>query len=206
MNIKNIITKKLKKFVFLRGLYSLYHSYFGIRRSSFGYCDDTVILTPPLWVAKSKNIFLYGNCHLASNSWISAVNAKFICKGDCAIAEGLTVHTGNHARIIGQFVTDITDENKPDGFDEDIVIEKDVWIGSRVTLLSGVHVGRGSTIAAGAVVSKTVPPYSIVGGVPARFIKFKWTVDEIIEHEAKLYPEKERFTRQELEHFQKIYK
>ena len=74
-----------------------------------------------------------------------------------------------------------------------------MWIGSNVTLLSGVTVGRGSIIAAGAVVNKDVPPYSIVGGVPAKVIKFKWTVDQIIEHESKLYNEDERFSREELE-------
>lgn len=47
--------------------------------------------------------------------------------------------------------------------------------------------------------NKDVPPYSIVGGVPAKVIKFKWTVDQIIEHESKLYNEDERFCREELE-------
>ena len=93
------------------------------------------------------------------------------------------MHTGNHAHMIGMFVTDINKQNKPIGYDEDVVIEKDVWIGCNVTILSGVNIGRGSVIAAGAVVTKDVPPYSICGGVPARFIKFKWTIDEIIEHE-----------------------
>ena len=52
-----------------------------------------------------------------------------------------------------------------------IVIEDDVWIGARVTILDGVRVGGGSIIAAGAVVSKDVEPFSVVGGVPARVLK-----------------------------------
>ena len=52
-----------------------------------------------------------------------------------------------------------------------------------VTLLSGVEIERGATIAAGAVVAKPIPPYCIAGGVPAKVIKFYWTVNEIIEHE-----------------------
>ena len=80
------------------------------------------------------------------------------------------------------FVTDINEANKPKGYDIDVVVDKDVWIGCNVTLLSGVHVGRGTIIAAGAVVTKDIPPYSICGGVPAKFIKFKWTLKQILEH------------------------
>ena len=78
-------------------------------------------------------------------------------------------------------------------------MEEDVWIGCNVTLLSGVTIGRGSTEAAGAVVAKTMPPYCICGGIPAKFIKFYWTIDQILEHEAKLYSEEERYTREQLE-------
>jgi acetyltransferase-like isoleucine patch superfamily enzyme len=55
-----------------------------------------------------------------------------------------------------------------------IFIEDDVWIGANVTVLGGVKIGRGAVIAAGAVVSKNVEPYSIVGGVPAKFIKYRF--------------------------------
>jgi acetyltransferase-like isoleucine patch superfamily enzyme len=52
-----------------------------------------------------------------------------------------------------------------------VVIEDDVWIGGRVNILAGVTVGRGSVVAAGAVVTHDVPPYSVVAGVPAKVIK-----------------------------------
>ncbi len=51
-----------------------------------------------------------------------------------------------------------------------IIIEDDVWIGVGATILDGVTIGRGAVVAAGAVVNKTVEPYAIVGGVPARII------------------------------------
>lgn len=97
------------------------------------------------------------------------------------------------------FVTDINEDNKPKGYDKDVIVEKDVWIGCNVTLLSGVHVGRGAIVAAGAVVNKNIEPYSICGVVPAKFIKFKWSIDEILKHESILYPEEERYLRKELE-------
>lgn len=59
------------------------------------------------------------------------------------------------------------------GFSEicPVTIEDDVWIGARVIILPGVHVGKGSILGAGAVVTKNVEPYSIVGGNPAKLLK-----------------------------------
>jgi acetyltransferase-like isoleucine patch superfamily enzyme len=54
-----------------------------------------------------------------------------------------------------------------------IVIEDDVWIGSGCRILDGVNIGTGAIVAAGAVVNKDVPPFTIVGGVPAKIIKLR---------------------------------
>lgn len=67
------------------------------------------------------------------------------------------------------------------------VIGSDVWIGQNVTLIHGVKIGRGAVVAAGSVVTKDVEPYSVVGGVPAREIRKRFTKDEIRRHEAALY-------------------
>lgn len=56
----------------------------------------------------------------------------------------------------------------------DIIVEDDVWIGYGATILSGVHIGQGAVVAAGAVVAKDVPPYAVVGGVPAKVIKYRF--------------------------------
>ncbi|WP_442859821.1 DapH/DapD/GlmU-related protein [Anaerobutyricum hallii] len=58
-------------------------------------------------------------------------------------------------------------ENKP------VYIEDNVWIGRRVLIMPGVCIGTGSIVAAGAVVTKNVEPYSIVGGNPAKIIKYR---------------------------------
>lgn len=62
-----------------------------------------------------------------------------------------------------------------------ITICDDVWIGYGATIMSGVNVGKGAVIAAGALVTKDVPAYAIVGGVPAKVIKFRFEEDIIIE-------------------------
>ena len=119
-------------------------------------------------------------------------------------AEGLTVITGNHERRIGRFYRTITEADKQ-LVDKDVIVEEDCWIGTRVVLLMGVTVRRGTTVAAGAVVSKSTAPYSIVGGTPAKHIKFYWTINQILEHEAILYPEEERYTKEQLEDFFEKY-
>lgn len=63
----------------------------------------------------------------------------------------------------------------------DIVIDDDVWIGYGATILSGVHIGQGAVVAAGAVVTKDDPPYAIVGGVPAKVIKYRFEPEMIEE-------------------------
>ena len=122
-------------------------------------------------------------------------NSKFIMKRESGAAEGLTVITSNHKQRLGTFRTGANDDNVY----KDIVVEEDVWIGINVTLLSGAHIGRGAIIGACSVVTKEIPPYAIVVGNPAKVVKFKWPVDDIIEHEKLLYAENERIPREVLE-------
>ena len=192
------IIKRIKQNRFIRGCYFGYRNRFGYAPSKFGYLCKRATFTPPIHIINPKNIYIYSDGAIG-NATISALNAKFIVKKGCSIACGLNVQTGNHARKTGIFVSDIKEESKPKGYDHDVIIEEDVWIGSNVTLLSGVNIGRGTTVAAGAVVTKSTPPYCIVGGIPARVLKFYWTIDQIIEHESILYPKEERYTREQLE-------
>lgn len=53
-----------------------------------------------------------------------------------------------------------------------IILEDDVWIGENCIILSGVKIGQGAVIAAGAIVTNDIPPYAIAGGVPAKVIKY----------------------------------
>lgn len=104
-----------------------------------------------------------------------------------------TIITGDHRiDIVGRFMTDITNADKSPEQDQPVVIEDDVWCGANVTILKGVTIGRGSVVAAGAVVTKSCPPYSIIGGVPAKILKNRFTPEQIVRHEEALYPLEER--------------
>lgn len=61
-----------------------------------------------------------------------------------------------------------------------IVVEDDVWFGYGCVVMSGVHIGKGAVIAAGSVVTKDIPSYAVVGGIPAKVIKYRFS-SEIIE-------------------------
>ena len=60
-----------------------------------------------------------------------------------------------------------------------VTIGNDVWIGANVCILPGISIGDGAVLAAGAVITKDVPPYAIVGGVPAKVIKYRFSEDII---------------------------
>nr|WP_275298384.1 hypothetical protein [Clostridium sp. YIM B02555] len=56
-----------------------------------------------------------------------------------------------------------------------LIIDDEVWIGDKALILSGVHIGKGAIVAAGSVVVHDVPPYAIVGGNPAKVIKYRFS-------------------------------
>lgn len=111
-----------------------------------------------------------------------------------------TIITGDHrTNEIGKFI--IESHDKLPTNDAPVIIEDDVWCGANVTILKGVKIGRGSVIAAGSIVTKSVPPYSIVGGVPAKLIKYRFTIQEIRQHESLLYPQNIRLSEHQLENY-----
>ena len=73
------------------------------------------------------------------------------------------------------------DSGRGDG--HDIVVEDDVWIGQGSKVLSGVNIGRGSIVAAGSIVTRDVPRYAMVAGVPAKILRMRFTPEEITQHE-----------------------
>ena len=172
-----------------------------VTRKKFLHVHPTARLFPDIKVYNPNNFYMGDNAGIDFGAVIMNTRAKFILGQNSAAAFGLSVVTGNHERRLGRFFLTVTDEEKSDESDKDVIVEEDCWIGINVTLLSGVTVRRGTTVAAGSVVSKSTAPYSVVGGVPAKHIKFYWSIEQILEHEKALYPEEARYSRERLEDY-----
>lgn len=146
----------------------------------------------PFNIAGAGNIKVGESVSIGAGSLIFTTRAKLIIKNHFVSGPGLTIITGDHMPILGRFIDTVSDEEKDKydvnhEYDQDVIIEEDVWCGANVTILKGVNIGRGSIIAAGAVVTKDIPPYSVAGGVPARVIKKRLSESEIEKHESRLY-------------------
>lgn len=159
-----------------------------------------------------RNVYLRPTCSDFKGLWnMSVGDNTSIPKGSVFYCTGASLTIGNNV-IFGPRPTIITGDHRIDVIgtyiidsisklpenDAPVIIEDDVWTGANVTILKGVTIGRGSVIAAGAVATKSCPPYSIIGGVPAKVIKYRFTIDEVMEHERLLYPEDKRLSREEI--------
>lgn len=133
-----------------------------------------------------KNVEVGNHCRITENSSFNCPLAMVKIGDWVAIAPEVLFITGNHKiRVLGKYILE-NEKIVGDELDEDILVEDDVWIGSRAVILKGVTIHKGAVIGAGAVVTKDVPPYAIVGGNPAKIIKYRFTEEEQKEHERLL--------------------
>lgn len=121
-----------------------------------------------------NDVYIGPRCHFGANVIISG--------NKVLIASNVSFVGGDHRiNIVGKPIFDSGREEL-----RTVVISSDTWIGHGAIILHGVCIGKGSVVAAGAVVTKDVPPYMIVGGNPARIIKKRFDYEERGEHERRL--------------------
>lgn len=159
-----------------------------IYKRAMKHCGKNVYLRP-----MSSDIKGLNNLSVGDGTSIPKGSTFYCTRAELKIGKKVifgphpTIITGDHRiDIIGKYITDVTDEEKLPENDAPVIIEDDVWCGANVTILKGVTIGRGSVVAAGSVVTKSCEPYSIIGGVPAKFIKMRFAEEEIAEHETIL--------------------
>jgi len=123
--------------------------------------DDSFRLFPPFYTDFGKNInigkdvFINSGCHFQDQGGITIGDSSLI-------GHNVVLATINH---------DLDPRNERKNHYAPIHIGAHVWIGSNATVLPGVTIGDWAVVAAGAVVTKNVPPYTVVGGVPAKVLK-----------------------------------
>lgn len=124
----------------------------------------------------------YGIEHLSIHSWNS--DAKLIIGRYCSIADSVHVFLGGNHRLDWTTTYPFADETSDGSIrgnrtghpatKGNVVIGNDVWIGSHASVMSGIKIGNGAAIAAYSHVVNDVPPYALVGGNPARVIRFRF--------------------------------
>ena len=130
--------------------------------------------------------FTYGTPNIL-NIWENSAHVKI--GNFCSIASNVNIYTGGNHRTdwvttypFGHIHKSIFNKFNGKGHPTtkgDVVIGNDVWIGSNVTIMSGITIGDGAVIANNSHVVKDIDPYSIVGGNPAKHIKYRFTPEQI---------------------------
>lgn len=123
--------------------------------------DETFVLFPPFYTDCGKNIKVGKNVFINSGCCFQDQGGVIISDG-VLIGQQVVLATLNH---------DIVPSKRKDMFPRPVKIGKNVWIGAHATILSGVEIGENSIVAAGAVVTKSVPDNVVVAGVPAKIIR-----------------------------------
>ena len=182
-----------------------------LKNRKYPHIHETSSVSFSAKIYNPHNLYMGEQTNISANSVIMNTRAKFIMKKYSGAAFGLTVITGGHISVPGKSHKHITNKIKDEidfnhEEDIDVIVDEDVWIGARSMLLRGVHLGRGSIVGAGSVVRKSVPPYAIVTGNPAKIVGFRFTPQEMVVHEAALMPENKRLPLETLQkNYEKYY-
>lgn len=146
-----------------------------IKKCSVASCGKNVRLGRQVRFYGIGNVSLGNDVSIGERSILMCTRAKIRIGDHVMTGPGVTMITGGHRLDVpGRPMTSISNDEKLPENDRDIVLKGDNWIGANAVVLKGVTIGEGAVIAAGAVVTKDVPPYAIYGGVPAKLIKMRF--------------------------------
>lgn len=126
-----------------------------------------VVFYPGVFISPGRNLCVGNDVDLATGVIITTRGGVII--GDrTLIGYRTSVFSANHRVLRREFtIYESGHDFKP------VVIEKDVWIGASCVILPGVQIGEGAVVAAGSVVTKNVPAFAIVAGVPAKLVRMR---------------------------------
>ena len=181
------------------------HSYYMTQRATKEIGGGNKVIQYPYQISGIHNIECGDYVDIGKNAVIMTTRAKVIIKQHFVAGPRLTIITGDHLSEVGKFIDTVSDSDKDKSekrvqLDQDVIIDEDVWCGANVTILKGVHIGRGCIIAANACVNRSMPPYCIVAGIPAKPIRRKWDLSQILKHEEMMYSRDKRLSLNDLEY------
>ncbi|MBS4069011.1 MAG: acyltransferase [Sulfurimonas sp.] len=156
----------------LRKVYVLY------LRKALGSIGDNSWISPFGTYLNKKKIEIGNRVYIGKGAFLSASDGIIVGSG-VAIGPEFMVMGGDHKfDVVGKRLHELT----AGGDNRKIVIEDDVWIGARVTLLKGAKIGEGAIVGACSLVTKDIPPYTIYAGNPAKRIGFRFTKEGLQQH------------------------
>ena len=172
--------------VIYRNSYRLYRRIVMILfRSLFKKTGRNVVFDP-FGVYSFETISIGDDVYIGPGAVLSASESSIDIGNKVMFGPNVTIMGGDHnTSVIGKYMYDIKEKRPED--DLPVVISDDVWLGTGCTILKGVTIGEGAIVAAGALVVKDVPPYTIVGGVPAKVLKERFSKEELKNHKKMLY-------------------
>ena len=146
---------------------------------SFGSKWIRRVICAPLFKRAGKNINIEQGAYFGFGDGLSigdnsGLGVNSYCKGDITLGDDVMMAPDVVFRTRNHRYDDLTRPMWQQGYvNRPVVIEDDVWIATRAIILPGVHIHRGAIVGAGAVVTKDVPSYAVVGGNPARVLKYR---------------------------------
>lgn len=165
-NILNVISKGMYRFLIMP-----------VKKSMLSECGKRVFIGENSHM-NYENVIVGNDVYIGRNAEFLCSRAKIIIGDHIMFGPHVFCITGDHRTDISNRLMDsITDNEKLPENDQPIRFHGDNWIGANSTILKGVSIGFGSVIAAGSVVTRDVPPYTIVAGIPAKVIKTRVNVE-----------------------------
>ena len=125
-----------------------------------------------VYINRPENMMIGNNSYINGGNFSIGDKSKIIIGNDCLISYNVHFRTMSH-----NYKDKNIPINKQGEFQKDIVINDVVWVGYGAQIMPGITLHKGCVVGAGAVVTKDVPEYAVVGGVPAKILKYREYVD-----------------------------